>query len=186
MPSRDAVLLLDLQVDFMDAAVGKMPVSDRGADRVLSAANDILAGRVLQGALPVLVVNRFPAGARLANWFRRGAAVDGSAGAQLDPRLRVPAGMRVFPKQAASAFTNPDLEPYLRQHDVGKVWVIGVFAEGCVRATAHAARRLGFDVVVPEAEIATNAGWKAAFARWSLRRGDIAVVPTVRTAARAS
>jgi nicotinamidase-related amidase len=180
MPPRAAVLLLDLQVDFLNTTEGNMPVDRDGSFRVLAAANEVLAGKALAGALPVLIVNQFPASAKVANWLRHGAAMAGSAGANLDPRLNLAPGVRVFEKHEASAFSNPDLEPYLRQQNVGKLWVLGVFAEGCVRATALAGRRLGFEVMVPEAEIATNATWKAAFARWALRRGGVSIVPTVR------
>jgi len=179
-PGRSAVLLLDLQVDFLDVARGRMPVDEGAALRVIAAANAVLAGEALAGALPVLVVNRFPATARFANFFRRGAAVAGSAGAGLDPRIIGAPNVRVFAKQRASAFSNPELRPYLEGQGVRRLWVIGVFAEGCVRATALEARQLGFEVVVPEAEIATNARWKAAFARWALGRGGVTVVRSLR------
>ena len=186
MQTTVAVLLLDLQVDFLDAVHGRMPVDQDGALRIVAAANSVLAGQALAGALPVLIVNQFPATAKLANFFRNGAAVAGSSGANLDPRVHAASNVRIFPKKHANAFTNGDLEPYLREQNVGKLWVIGVFAEGCVRATALAARRLGFEVVVPEAEIATNAPWKAAFARWALRRGHVTIVPTLRGASSAT
>jgi nicotinamidase-related amidase len=176
MPSRTAVLLLDLQVDFLDLTHGRMPVCASGAARVLSVANGVLGGRVVPGALPVLVVNAFPADDRIGNWFRRGAAVAGTAGAEVDPRLKVPPAVRVFSKRASSAFSNPGLLPYLRQQQVRRLYVVGVFAEGCVRATALAARQLGFEVAVAESGIATNARWKALWARWALRRGGVAVL----------
>ena len=183
MPSRTAVLLLDLQVDFLDTVHGRMPVSPEGALRVVEAANEVLEGRVLAGALPVLVVNQFPAATRVANYFRHGAAVAGSSGAELDPRIRAASGVRVFQKERADAFTNLSLEPYLREEGVEKLWILGVFAEGCVRATALSARRRGFEVEVPEAEIATNFSWKAAFAIWAMRRGGVTIIPSVRAAA---
>jgi len=186
MPPRAAVLLLDLQVDFLDTVHGRMPVSPDGALRVVAAANDILEGRILAGVLPVLVVNQFPAATRVANFFRHGAAIEGSAGACLDPRIRVASGVRTFTKEHADAFTNRDLEPYLEHERVKKLLILGVFAEGCVRATALSARRRGFEVEVPQAEIATNSTWKAAFALWALRRGGVAVIPNVRAAASAA
>jgi maleamate amidohydrolase len=178
MPARTAVLLMDLQVDFLDVARGRMPVAPDAAVRVLAGANAVLSGVALAGALPVLIVNQFPPSARLANFFRHGAAVAGSVGASLDPRVRACANTRIFAKAQANAFTNPDLEPYLRAQGIIAVWVMGVFAEGCVRATALAARRLGFEVVVADAEMATNASWKHAVARWALRRGGVTIVPT--------
>ena len=82
-----AVLLLDLQRDFLGAAGARLPVDAPGAAAVLRTANAILAKRVLASALPVLIVTQFPASARLANFFRKGAAIVGTPGADLDPRL---------------------------------------------------------------------------------------------------
>ena len=174
--NRTAILLLDLQVDFLDMQHGKMPVDPAGASRVIAAANAVLRGEVLAGALPVLIVNAFPPSATLANFFRRGAAIAGSAGAAIDPRIEVRPDVRCFAKQRSSAFTHPDLEPWLRAEGVTTLWMLGVFSEGCVRATALDARRLGFEVVVPTAAIATDASWKAAFATWSLRRAGVTLL----------
>ncbi|MCO5125023.1 MAG: cysteine hydrolase [Rhizobacter sp.] len=171
--NRSAVLMLDLQVDFLDLQRGKMPVDAAGALRVIAAANAVLRDEALPGALRVLIVNAFPPSATIANFFRRGAAVDGSAGAAVDPRIAVRPGVRCFTKESSSAFTHPDLDPWLRAEGVTTLWMLGVFAEGCVRATALDARRRGFDVIVPTTAIATNASWKAAFAHWALRRAGV-------------
>lgn len=45
MQDRTAVLLLDLQIDFLDIEYGKMPVSAVDALRVIAVANAVLAGR---------------------------------------------------------------------------------------------------------------------------------------------
>src|SRR5512143_468194 len=68
-----AVLLLDLQRDFLGGAEARLPVDAPGAAAVLRTANAILAKRVLPAALPVLIVTQFPASARLANFVRKGA-----------------------------------------------------------------------------------------------------------------
>lgn len=83
-----AILLMDLQRDFLDREAGRMPVDERGAKAALRVANEVLSKRVLAGALPILVTNQFPTSARIANFFRHGAAISGTAGAELDPRLQ--------------------------------------------------------------------------------------------------
>ena len=177
-----AVLLIDLQVDFLDSEHGRMPVSAAAAQRIVAAANRVLDGEVLPAALPVLIVNRFPAGSILGNLLRRGAAVAGSPGSRMDPRIATRPGVRLFAKQRANAFSNAELERYLRNAGVGKVWIVGVMSEACVRCTAVAARRLGFEVVVAEEGIATNASWKGRLATWLLRRSGVAVVPALPAA----
>jgi nicotinamidase-related amidase len=186
MQSKTAVLLLDLQVDFLDSEHGKMPVTAMSASRVIETANEVLAGRMLAGALPIFVVNRFPADAFLGNLMRRGAAVAGSRGAEIDPRINTLPGVKVFAKQRANAFSNPDLEPYLRSEGIEKIWIVGVMTEACVRASALAARRLGFEVAVAESGIATNAAWKAVLGRWLLQRGGVEVASTLPSGQKAA
>lgn len=169
-----AVLLLDLQFDFLDGR-GKMPVSRRGADAVIRAANAILGGQALKESLPVLIVNRFPPTERVANLFRRGAAVEGSAGAELDARVGPVDGVPVFAKRQASAFSNPELAAFLRDRAVDRVFVCGVMAEACVRATVASARRNGFQAYLLEDAIATRMPWLQRMALWAMRRAGAKV-----------
>ena len=174
MPQR-AVLLMDLQVDFLDPATGRMPVAALAAERVLDRANAVLRGEALAGSLVVAIANAFPRSQYLGNFFRHQAAVEGSSGASLDPRLQVSERVPVFGKNASSAFSNPQLHPFLQAQGVRTLVLIGVFAEGCVRATAVQARRLGYEVVAPLDSIATNSRLKLAFALRSMRRHGVAL-----------
>ena len=176
-PAHSAVLLIDLQTDFLDPC-GRMPVERGGVDAALDAANAILSGQALRGAMPIAIVNEFPPSARIANFLRRNAAIAGSEGAKLDSRIARRENLAVFPKQRASAFSNGDLTAFLRMREIEKIYVLGVFAEGCVRATALAALRLGFEVFVLEDAIATNARWKKRLALQSMKRAG-AVIATL-------
>lgn len=176
--TRSATLLIDLQSDFL-APDGRMPVDQIDATRIIATANAILAGRVLPGVLPILVVNQFPKSDRIGNFFRHHAAVAGSSGAQLDRRIRPPGGAVVIEKASPSAFTNPRLDELLRQHAVKDLTILGVFAEGCVRSTAVDALRHGYHVTVPADAIGSNANIKRRFAIWAMRRAGVSVVPSI-------
>jgi nicotinamidase-related amidase len=174
-----AVLLMDLQRDFLDGGAGRMPVDVQGAQAVLRVANDVLAKRSLADALTILVLNQFPASARIANFFRKGAAISGSAGAELDRRLERSGSEKLITKSSSSAFSNPELEPLLRAHHVKDLYVLGVFAEGCVRATAVDAVKHGYRVHVIANAVASNASWKKAFALWAMARAGAEILPSV-------
>lgn len=171
-----AVLLLDLQKDFLDGESGRMPVDPAGADAVLEAANDILSKRVLADALPVLVVNRFPVSAHVANFFRKGAAIAGSDGAEFDARLHHRETVPVISKSRPSAFSNPELDKLLLKHDVQELYVMGVFAEACVRATVTDAIKLGFTVHVLADAVASNAAWKKRAGMWAMKRAGARIM----------
>lgn len=181
-----ATLLMDLQVDFLSPIGARMPVDPSDALRVINVANAVLAGKLASTSLPIFIVNEFPKLARIGNFFRRGAAVVGTPGANLDPRLTPKAGVRSFSKSSPSAFSNPDLEPFLKANAVRQLYVIGVFAEGCVRATAIEGVRKGFDVVVPLDAIGTNNEIKRKFAKWAMRRAGVTLIPSLPSIAKAA
>ena len=156
-----------------------MPVDERGAKAALRVANAVLSKRVLAGALPILVTNQFPASARIGNFFRHGAAISATAGAALDPRLERSGSEVVITKARPSAFSNPELQRCLDSHGVKKIYVLGVFAEGCVRATVVEAVELGYSVTVIADAVATNAAWKKRFALWAMARAGADILPNV-------
>jgi nicotinamidase-related amidase len=172
-----AVLLMDLQRDFLDGKLGRLPVDEPGARAVIQVANEVLSGRILATGLPILVTNQYPANASLGNFFRHGAAVCGTTGAEFDPRLWRSGSERVIIKSSPSAFTNPELERSLRAHGVRDLFVLGVFAEGCVRSTVLAALQRGYRVYVLADAVASNAAWKKSFALWSMARAGAHVLP---------
>lgn len=170
-----AVLLMDLQRDFLDTQRGRMPVDRPGAEAVLLAANEVMSRRVLPDALPVLIVNQFPKSDRMGNFFRKGAAVAGSAGAEIDDRVQGAKDAKAFAKGSPSAFSNPQLDNFLQANHVHTLYVLGVFAEGCVRSTVLDALKRGYRVVVDEDAVASNATWKKRFALWSMKRAGARV-----------
>ena len=176
--TQSAALLMDLQADFLAPSGARMPVDARDAARVVETANAVLARGVLSGSLPIMVVNAFPRAAWFANLFRHGAAIAGTPGAMLDARVRVNPGIKVFAKRSPSAFSNPDLEPYLKANAVTTLYIFGVFAEACVRATAVDGRRHGYAVVVPLDAIGTNSETKRRFAQWAMQRAGVELVPS--------
>jgi nicotinamidase-related amidase len=173
--TRPAVLLIDLQRDFLGAIGGRMPVDTEGAIGVISAANAVLAGKRLHGALPLLIVNRFAPRDLVGNFFRHRAAIEGTPGAELDSRVYPTAGVTVIPKRRPSAFTNPDLERALSAQQVRELYVLGVFAESCVRATVADACRRGYRVHVLADAVASDAAWKKRLGLWAMRRAGATI-----------
>lgn len=177
--NQTAVLLMDLQRDFLGAQGARMPVDAAGAAAVLRTANAILSRQALASAIPVLIVNQFPASARIGNFFRKGAAIASTTGAELDPRIIAGSAVKRIAKSSASAFSNPELQNYLQACGVKHLVVLGVFAEGCVRATVLDARHLGYQVSVIADAVASNAAWKKRFALWAMKRSGATLLPTI-------
>ena len=180
--NQTAVLLMDLQRDFLGSEGSRLPVDVEGAASILRTANAILAKRALESAIPLLIVNQFPASARVGNFFRKGAAIAGTPGAELDPRVCPTGSVKLISKSCPSAFSNPELQSYLQAQGVKELYVVGVFAEGCVRATVLDARRRGYKVNVIADAVASNARWKKRFALWAMSRSGANILPTIAAA----
>lgn len=142
-----ALLVLDLQRDFLEDD-GRMPIARAQVAPLLAAANATIDAAATRGVPVVYIVNRYPRSERILNFFRAGAAIEGSRGAELDPRVHVAEGAAVLAKRENDAFSNPELGALLRGHGVKRLALLGVFAPHCVRATARAAMRAGYGVAV--------------------------------------
>jgi nicotinamidase-related amidase len=145
-PDRRALVLLDFQRDFL-ADDGRMPVARHHVAPVLAATRCAVDEARLRGDLIVKVGNEFRRRDVIGNLLRRRAAVSGLAGTAWDERIDVDDALYV-PKFAGSAFTNPALGAALDAQGVTHLLIAGLFAKGCVRATARAALRRGLTVEV--------------------------------------
>jgi len=142
-----ALLVLDLQRDFLEAT-GRLRVSGEHAGMVIATANRLLKHAEKTGWLPVFVNSEFAKKDWLGNFFRKHAAIEGSIGAQVDPRVCVPPNSSVLSKRKADAFSNPALAGILGSAEIRQLVILGVMADGCVLATAKSAIRRGFSVTV--------------------------------------
>jgi nicotinamidase-related amidase len=175
---RTAVLLIDLQIDFLDSQIGRMPVG-RDAEQVINAAELVLSGKALPGSEIVAIVNAFPRSLFISNLFRNRAAIEGSPGAKLDPRIHLPSETQIFTKSKSNAFTNPKLHLFLQSKGISRIVLVGVYAEACIRATAVAAKKIGYDVVVPLDAIATNTRLKLNLGKYLMSRAGVIITPKI-------
>jgi nicotinamidase-related amidase len=149
-----AFLVLDMQRDFLEDG-GRLPVAGEQVASLLESVNALIEDAVAAGAPVIYVLNAFSPSDWLGNVFRHGAALEGSAGAELDPRLVVRGSVR-FTKKRSDAFSNPELNAFLRERRIGQLIIAGVFADACVKATATAALRRGYRVTVPRDAVAAG------------------------------
>jgi nicotinamidase-related amidase len=159
----DALLLVDLQIDFL-AVDGRLPVGPANAERVIAVANRMAALFTEQQWPIIVIANQFKRSDALGNFFRRYAAMEGTEGGYIDPRVQVHDSPS-FSKAKSSAFTNPDFADYLKATLIDRVVICGVYAEGCVRATAFDALRAGLETVVIHDGVASK---RTATYKWAL------------------
>lgn len=56
----------------------------------------------------------------------------------------------IFSKSKSNALSNPNLLQCLKDHQVSEVYVMGLLAEGCVKATVVGLRKEKFNAIVVE------------------------------------
>ena len=165
--ARTALIVVDIQNDFADPA-GALAVP--GAERVITAANELIATAQAAGAFVVYTQDWHPE--RTPHFVTDGGpwpvhCVTGTSGAELHPDLRLTSGPVVRKGEGGedgySGFTMrredgaerpTELAALLREREIERVVVVGLATDYCVRATALDAVSLGFEVVVLERAVA--------------------------------
>jgi maleamate amidohydrolase len=176
-----ALLVLDLQRDFVETG-GLLPVAAEQVAPMLATTNRLVANAAELGVDVVYVRNEFPKNAWIGNWLRRGAAIEDEPGAALDPRLdRV--NERVFTKQRGDAFSNANLDAFLRTRGIDHLVLAGVFADRCVLYTAQGAMNRGYKVQVVQDAVAAESEARRDGALASLRDRGVELIAGERVEA---
>ena len=81
-------------------------------------------------------------------------ACEGSEEARLVKLLQIESNY-AFSKYKGNAFTNPALNPFLKEHEIDCIEVVGIDGGGCVSLTALGAIENGYHVIKKEKAIGT-------------------------------
>jgi nicotinamidase-related amidase len=169
-----ALLLLDLQRDFLETG-GRLPISAADADMVIAAANRLVRHGEKAGWQQIFITNEFRKSDWIGNLFRKSAAIEGTFGAEIDPRVIIPTGSSIISKSRPDAFTNPALAEVLKSAGIRQIIILGVMAEGCVRATVKGARNRGFAVTVVFDGVASRRDFLKRFGLMSMQKAGASV-----------
>ena len=161
-PSETAVLVVDVQNDFVDDAgrVGRAGSDMRPLQAAVTEINRLITAARRYGARVVYVVvehgHKVDLAPYQARYSRRGMTPEdtlcheGTWGAGLHASLLPPApGELQLTKHGYDAFQIAELETALHRWGIRTVVVTGVVTELCVRATATSAFEKGYFAVVP-------------------------------------
>jgi acyl-CoA reductase-like NAD-dependent aldehyde dehydrogenase/nicotinamidase-related amidase len=161
---RPALLLVDLQADFLSAPGLEPAAGDvvRGAARLLEAARS--------DGVPVIhvVTSVAPDGNdRMPHWKALGVwrCVRGTPGHAPPPELAPHGGEAVVAKTYFSAFASRDLDHALAAVRADALVIAGVHLHGCVRATALDAYERGLEVWIAEDAVGSDDPLHAAVTR---------------------
>jgi len=155
----DALLLVDLQVDFLPG--GRLPVA--GGDAVLAPVKELVA-KFHARHLPIVATRDWHPPDHESFVAAGGPwpahCVAGTAGAAFAPGLDLPDDAAIVSKatdrqhDAYSAFAGTELQRRLRNWHIRRLVVAGLATDYCVLATVKDALGLGYRVVVPTDAVA--------------------------------
>jgi nicotinamidase-related amidase len=140
-----ALFIIDIQNDFTGQNA-KMPIDKAQADEIIKNINKLIEHAQWLHLAVMYIGNEYSLFDPL-NLFRNFAAIKGSEGANLDPRLIV-INRNYFTKSKSDAFSNPELMEFLKHNEIGEVLVAGVYAEACILQTVKGAMKNGLRVKV--------------------------------------
>ncbi len=139
-----ALLVIDMLNDFISPR-GALVVPD--AERIVPRVKDVLEGAREQGIPVVFITDSHREDDReFLSWPPH--AVSGTWGSRVIDELQPLAGEYIVPKRRYSAFFGTDLDIYLREAGVRKVYLAGVLTNICVYATALDAAMRNYAVAV--------------------------------------
>ncbi len=161
-----ALLVIDIQEDYTGPQARKRY---RDGDRIVAASNALLARARERGLVIVYIENVFDN--PIMSALSGGMNAPGAPGTEMDRRLVKVQGARTFTKNRSDAFSNVELDAYLKASQVDHVLITGLDGAYCVSATAHGALNRGYKVTLFPEGIATESsksiekliqGWREA------------------------
>jgi nicotinamidase-related amidase len=150
---RTALIVIDIQEDYTGPQAKKRY---RDGDRIIAASNALLE-QARQKGMPVVFIENV-IGNPLIGLLAGGVNAPGAPGTATDRRLLQVPGAGTFTKNRADAFSNPELDAFLRRNQVNKVLLTGLDAAYCVNATTKGALNRGYKVTLFPEGIATESG----------------------------
>ena len=143
---RKAILVIDIQENLVNPN-SKIHIDTLGIDLFFRNLNKTISQFNDNKDLVIYVVNEWTN--PFMNWATGNVCKKGSDGVGLDKRL-VLVNNKIYSKSKSNALTNKDLLKDLRDNKITDVYIMGLLAEGCVKATVKGLRKEKFNVIVIE------------------------------------
>lgn len=142
-----ALLVIDIQEDSTGITAKDSSPFKNDSDKFIASVNQIIAEAAKKN-IPIAYVRQEFEGLRgkiISRVTSDGVDIKGQPGAEIDRRVSIVSN-NIFPKNISDAFSNPEFEAYLTEHQVDEVYLVGIDAEYCVYITAKGARNRGYKV----------------------------------------
>lgn len=148
IPKYDHSISALLVIDIQEGSTGNVSVSEEyinQADALILNVNELI---LLADSLNIPVVYIYH---QIDNWLfnlaTNGVLAKNSPGTAIDSRIKI-VSKNIFSKEKMDAFCNPELDEFLKKHNVNKLLITGMDAVYCVNRTVYAALNRGYKITV--------------------------------------
>jgi len=128
-----ALLVIDMQIDYVDEN-GKLPIEKSQINPLIETINRIIED-FNDKNYKIIYFRRVFSKNDIRNIPNNFAAVEGTAGVAIDPRIKIVSD-NIFDKYAPSSFSNKRFENFLIKNKINELFLCGVMADECVYETA--------------------------------------------------
>jgi len=168
--ARSALLVIDIQDGTTGGSSHSSSLVKQSA-ALIGTVNAITA-RAQKLNMPVIYI-RHEYTDRVFNFITMGMLATGTKSVELDKRLNV-VSPNIFVKYKSDAFSNPELDAFLRKNEISHIYVTGLDAEYCVHKTILGALNRGYNVtVIHDAVITANTAKKDMLLQQYVKEGAV-------------
>ena len=160
-----ALLVIDIQEDYT-GTTARPPYPYKNSAQLIATVNTLTEEAFRQKIVIVYIRQEFDdlrgtlISGMISTMFSGkvsgGTAIKGNPGTEIDKRIAILSDY-VFPKPRGDAFSNPEIEALLIEHQVNELYLVGLDAEYCVHVTAKGALNRGYTVNIITDGIALRA-----------------------------
>jgi nicotinamidase-related amidase len=145
---QQALLVIDVQEDFT-GPTAKPQFAYKNPEKIINSVNAIIEKASKKNINIIYVRQEFDGlwGKTISVLTSGGNAIKGNPGTEIDKRISI-LSKNIFPKPMPDAFSNPNLEAFLIEHQVNTLYLTGLDAEFCVHFTAWGALDRGYKVYI--------------------------------------
>jgi nicotinamidase-related amidase len=140
---KSALLVIDMQIDYIGKN-GKFTIENNQIENLIGITN-IIIDEYYNNSYKVIYLRNIFRENDFRNRFRNYAAIEGSSGTEIDPRINI-VSEYIFDKYTPTAFSNMDFEIFLIENQINELFLCGVMADQCVYQTAISAHNKGYIV----------------------------------------
>ncbi len=146
MQDKRLLMVIDMQENLINPQ-SKLHIDTCGIDSFFINVNSTISKFKQKGNSIVYILNEWTN--PVQNWMTGNVCKKGGAGVGFDKRLLI-AGAMIFHKAKPNSLSNKDLLKFINKNNITEVYIVGLMAEHCVKATAKGLKSEKLKVAVVE------------------------------------